>query len=297
MANRRATLCGPTALMISICLLWAAAGAQDVAQSPLSLGEYTKISSEQLKGEVLPRLYYSGLSEAKGLQVKIVQSASFPAVNRARASTQVNFDLNSVAIAIMDRVSEGDYLASSIGDAGSLERYMNDAANRIYAFAHDTDVKDWRLLVDQIPPFDRFYRMSTASSRVLGGNLYIPIRSTILTSAIGSVVVRETTEIRLAQESRLPDQLGYTEEFVRRAGPTILSARFDAVPASALVFYVLLKTVQEKPLSLDTLMCNEAKFQDYLQANRNVEQTSFNSQYIFSAGRRIMSRFGSCAPH
>src|ERR1700730_8959514 len=233
MPKQMVKIFGCAVMLISILALDRAGYGGD-AGLVLPLERYTALSTNAL-GDVLPRLFYAGFKQVKGFPIEIVQTGNFPAARREGQSIK----LNSVAVAAMDAAMEADYLSSSAGDGGeTLGKYliqMNDSAANFSG-------GDWQVWARTFPRFQEFYR--SRNSRVLPEPSvpYEFIRQTILSSAIGSVIVRELTE----------------EDF--QSASIIARAGFDATPGTALVLYSALKNIQEKKgQSFEAIECNEAK--------------------------------------
>jgi hypothetical protein len=280
----------PILLAGGIAIAWALSANPVAGFAELPLSAYTELAQRQLKSEVLPRLFYSGTGEAKSACIEIVESGKFLAVARELNTTRGDFQINSVSIAVMDRVAEADYAASSIGDYRSLDDYVRAAASTIVKFA--ASGRDWRLMLEQVPTFAKFYSKSDPAEHVDASG-YLVFRNITLTNMIGSVVVRELTEIDMAHRDpsvSAPD----AGELNKRAAEAVSRAKFAAAPASALAVYSLLKNVGRSKLTsvepdadkqLEKSLCNEANFQSYLI---NTSDQSQNSRSSFGAGRKLI---------
>ena len=258
------------------------------APSVLPLERYTSLSDSALR-DVLPRLFYEGFKQVKSYTVSVVQTGTFPAAKRSGQSLQIN----SVAIAAMDAVIEADYLSSSIGDGGeALRRYLAQLNESAAKFSGG----DWQLWLRTLPRFQEFYRAQVSAGPIEINVPYDLLRQTILTSAIGSVIVRELAEIDLEPER---SSLGsnYADALNRRSASLVARAGFDAAPGTALVIYSALKNIQEnRGQRLETIECNEARFQRMLQASgiRVLSRESGGTLVSFSAGQRLFDRLSGC---
>ena len=117
-----------------------------------------------------------------------------------------------------------------------------------------------------------------------------------MSSAIGSVIVRELTELDLAAE-RSTLGSAYADALNFRSASIIARAGFDAAPGTALVLYSALKNIQEKKgQSFEAIECNEAKFQRVLQASglHTLSRESGGTLVSFSAGQRLLERVPGC---
>ncbi len=286
MPNRLRVLLGAAPALICACFLPSAVAAGDVQ---LSLHQYTQIAQSQLSIEVLPRLFYNGLDQVDSSKIGIVETGAFPAIRQDAGS---GLQISSVAIAIMDRVAEADYKASSTGDIGSLDNYLRTIATLIFSFAKSGASPNWTRLVDQLP--------NLPSRQATPDEAYIFFRRPTLTNLIGSVLVRELAAIDIAQ--KYPDLSGSeTNDANRRAAASVVEAKFEAAPPTALVVYSLLKKASDPKIiqqpnvdaaqELQKSLCDESNFQSLLRPqNPDIAQ----SKGPFNAGRRIVLRYASC---
>ena len=248
----------------------------------LPLERYTSLSRDVLP-DVLQRLFYAGSKQVRGYPISVVQTGGFPAVKRDGQSIA----LNSVVVAAMDAATEADYLASSIPDGDEvLARYLallNDSAANFTG----TDWQEWSR---KIPRFAEFYR--SRGGRPLETNMpYELLRQTILTGAIGSVLVRELTKIDSPSDG--------TDDLNRRAALIVGRAGFDAAPGTALVMYEALMNIQEKRgRPLDAIECTEARYQKSLQTSGlrgGSPELIGKNVFAFTASQRLFDRLSSCS--
>jgi len=264
-------------------------------QSRATLPAYAAMATEGLQHYVLPKLFYSGFAEIGKYEISIVQTGKFPAVSRQRQSVEPKIELNAVLIAAMDAVAQADYVASNAG-GDVLNDYLNRVAESASQFSASSG-NDWQMWFANLPRYRQFYQMTTGFLMPSPDLDYDTIQSLILTSAIGSVLAREITEIALASQKRSVSDPRYVDELISRSSKVILSSNFDVAPATMLIVYMVLKNVAEEPRqTLHAIECTEAKFQRAIRGtNRHLGKGSISGNAIsFAAGEQLLQTF-SCS--